>query len=104
MTPEQQAVQAGHVVAKFVKDNPDSDWTNGTLIYLRVKDAPSFGLWNSIIKCMYGKGAPAKPIYGSYIDPDIHGHDPTAMYVYGGACGHLLRDLPLMRFPRMEDW
>lgn len=35
ITRSQQAIQAGHAVAKFVKEFPDI-WANRTLLYLRV--------------------------------------------------------------------
>ena len=35
LTPSQQAVQAGHAVAAFLKKNPATLWNNGTLVYLK---------------------------------------------------------------------
>lgn len=35
--PSQQAVQAGHAVASFLKKYPNTQWDNGYLIYLRDK-------------------------------------------------------------------
>lgn len=35
LSKSQQAVQAGHAVAQFLIDLPDSGWTNGTLVYLK---------------------------------------------------------------------
>lgn len=102
MTPEQQAVQAGHAVAKFCKDHPDSSWTNGTLIYLHVKDYSSFILWSKIFLAMSKEeGVHAViPHIGLYEDPELHGNEPTAMYLYGVDCEYILRDLPLMRFQK----
>lgn len=38
LTPSQQAVQAGHVVAEYLLDSKCSRWRNQTLIYLGVKN------------------------------------------------------------------
>lgn len=35
LSKSQQAVQAGHAVAEFLKKNPNTMWSNGTLIYLK---------------------------------------------------------------------
>ena len=37
LSTSQQAVQAGHVVAEFLLYGYNSNWSNGTLIYLGVK-------------------------------------------------------------------
>lgn len=31
------AVQAGHAVAQFLLENPNSEWNNHTLVYLKVQ-------------------------------------------------------------------
>ena len=38
LSRSQKAVQAGHAVAEFLILNPDCEWSNGTLVYLRTKD------------------------------------------------------------------
>ena len=38
LSKAQQAVQAGHAVAEFLKTNPNTLWSNGTLVYLKQKD------------------------------------------------------------------
>jgi hypothetical protein len=35
---QQQAVQAGHAVAEYLLQYPNTSWSNGTLVYLSVKD------------------------------------------------------------------
>jgi hypothetical protein len=35
LSKSQQAVQAGHALAQFLIDCPNSGWTNGTLVYLK---------------------------------------------------------------------
>lgn len=100
MSPEQQAVQAGHAVAKFVKDYPKSSWTNGTLIYLSVTDVKSFTMWNTIFGALSHKTQKVaqQPLSGLYYDQDLHGQDATAAYFYGRDCSFIFRDLSLMRF------
>lgn len=95
ISPEQQAVQAGHAVAQFLKDNPKTKWSNGTLIYLSVKDDTSLGLWWNIISYMNDNKHDVK--CGMFKEPDMD-DQVTAMYVYGICAEFLLRDLPLMRF------
>ena len=38
LSPEQQAVQAGHALAEFLLQQSDYEWDNGTLVYLTVPD------------------------------------------------------------------
>lgn len=38
LTKPHRAVQAGHAVAAYLKENPDTPWTNGTLVYLKSDD------------------------------------------------------------------
>lgn len=40
-----KAVQAGHAVAAYLKENPDTEWSNGTLVYLRSDDILSDSQW-----------------------------------------------------------
>lgn len=95
MSPEQQAVQAGHAVADFVKRHPKSGWSNGTLIYLSVRDEKSFDLWLDILDAYKVFN---KTITGYYYDPDLHDDVPTAMFLYGEYVEELVRDLPLLEF------
>jgi len=41
----QQAVQAGHALAEFLLHGPETDWDNGTLVYLSVKDEDELQRW-----------------------------------------------------------
>ena len=45
LTPSQQAVQTGHALAEFLLRNPDTEWNNGTLIYLGVKNEEELEKW-----------------------------------------------------------
>lgn len=38
LSPSQQAVQAGHAVAEFLLRGPKTEWSNGTLVYLGVRN------------------------------------------------------------------
>lgn len=92
ISPEQQAVQAGHAVAQFLKDNPNTPWPNGTLVYLSIKDDESTRLWEWLVNEME-----LDITIGKFFEPDME-HQATAMYAYGPDAEYLLRDLPLMRF------
>jgi len=94
ISPEQQAVQAGHAVAKFCAEYPHTPWKNGKLIYLAVRDHDSIEMWQRIIVKM----TQDKPLMGVWRDPDYYGSQEVAMFVYGGEAEQILRDLPLMRF------
>jgi len=40
-----QAVQAGHAVAQYLIEHPDTSWKNGTLVYLAVRDEEELAFW-----------------------------------------------------------
>jgi hypothetical protein len=46
----QQAVQAGHAIAEFMKEHRDTLWTNGTLVYLGVNDLDHLTYWGGRLK------------------------------------------------------
>jgi len=45
LTPSQQAVQGGHVVAEYLFMHPGTEWENGTLVYLGVKNEEGLMKW-----------------------------------------------------------
>jgi hypothetical protein len=45
LSPEQQAVQAGHAVAEFILRGPATHWNNDYLIYLHVKNEDELFYW-----------------------------------------------------------
>lgn len=94
ISPEQQAVQAGHAVAEFCRLYPHTPWKNGKLIYLSVRDHDSIEMWQRIILHM----TKDTPLMGVWRDSDYYGNQEVAMFVYGGDSEFILRDLPLMRF------
>ena len=44
-----QAVQAGHAVAEFLLRGPDTNWQNGTLVYLGVDSEDEINKWSDIL-------------------------------------------------------
>ena len=70
LSTSQQAVQAGHAVAKAVQHGLDTDW-NGTLVYLGVDSEDKLAFW--------GTKLTAKGInWIGFREPDI-GHQLTAI-------------------------
>lgn len=45
LSPSQQAVQGGHALAEFLLKGPATNWTNGTLVYLGVKNEQELYKW-----------------------------------------------------------
>ena len=45
LSPSQRAVQAGHAVAEWLLRGPKTDWDNGTLIYLGVRNEDELNCW-----------------------------------------------------------
>lgn len=43
------AVQAGHAVAQFCIEHPESEWNNAYLIYLKVRDIEELQYYKSIL-------------------------------------------------------
>ena len=71
LSTSQQAVQAGHVVAEFLLHGYDSNWNNGTLIYLGVKGLYQLENWMFKLKEL---NIP----FTIFKEPDI-GNEPTAI-------------------------
>jgi len=52
LTVPQKAVQAGHAIAAFMLKHKDTQWDNGTLVYLKVNNKVALlnvmaGLWDT---------------------------------------------------------
>lgn len=75
LSKSQQAVQAGHAVAQFLIDCPNSGWTNGTLVYLRGPEGHE-GLMDLFTDVSYIEPDYLRPFY----EPDI-GNEVTAFAV-----------------------
>jgi len=70
-----QAVQAGHALAEFLLQHPDTQWDNGTLIYLGVNNEKELHKWMGKLqlRCID---------YESFTEPDI-GDQITALACAG---------------------
>jgi hypothetical protein len=47
LSKSQQAVQGGHAVAEYLLRGPSTDWSNGTLVYLSVRDENELKFWGT---------------------------------------------------------
>ena len=52
LSKSQQAVQAGHAVAEHLIKRPDTQWDNGTLVYLKVRNEHELLTWHSKLDCI----------------------------------------------------
>lgn len=68
-----KAVQAGHAVAQFLLDHPDSNWKNDTLIYL---SANKYDMLSYIAKADIRKLE-----HSAFYEPDI-GNELTACAIH----------------------
>jgi|GEM_PF-2020674 len=83
LTPSQQAVQAGHAVAEFLKKNPHTQWDNGYLIYLT--EAPGFDGNMRGYRWMVGSHQ-----YAEFVEPDL-GNKITAYALFGPEAERILQ-------------
>ena len=65
LSTSQQAVQAGHAVARYLLTYSDTEWNNGTLIYLGVKNEEDILKWRFRLSL---KNAP----YVVFSEPDLN--------------------------------
>jgi hypothetical protein len=89
--PSQQAVQAGHAVAEFLRKNPHTQWANGHLIYL--KDAPS-AHFNGDMKSYYGAQYGTSQ-FAEFVEPDL-GYKITAYAVFSYNAEQFFKNLKLV--------
>lgn len=75
LSKSQQAVQGGHALAEYVLRNRDTDWNNGTLVYLGVRD-------ESELKSLTTKLDYSKICHTTFREPDI-GDEITAIASLG---------------------
>jgi hypothetical protein len=72
LSVSQQAVQAGHAVAEYLLGGfNESQWDNGTLVYLGVKNRGQLERWMSRLRDRDVK-------FAVFCEPDI-GNEPTAI-------------------------
>jgi hypothetical protein len=77
LSPSQQAVQAGHAVAEFLKKHPHTQWDNGYLIYLKDKcgyQDNMRGPWQ-VLNSLTNS-------YAEFVEPDV-GNKVTAYACFG---------------------
>jgi len=87
--PSQQAVQAGHAVAEFLRKNKYTQWSNGHLIYL--KEAPRYdGNMRPYYGLEYGAGE-----FAQFTEPDLD-NKVTAYAVFGPTAEKVLKPLKLV--------
>jgi hypothetical protein len=82
LTQSQQAVQAGHAVAEFLKKNPATLWNNGTLVYLKASFKWGPNIW----------GADSS---AEFCEPDL-GNKCTAKAFFDPRCELAFKNLKLV--------
>lgn len=75
LSKSQQAVQAGHAVAEFLLHYKDTEWNNGTLVYL--KSPGDWDLYNWIEGALKERAS-----YMPFYEPDMD-HEITALAILG---------------------
>lgn len=81
------AVQAGHAVAQYCIDNPQSKWNNAYLIYLKVRDIEELNYYKTIAHSNNYQ-------MSEFYEPDIE-NEMTAIAI---ECdGEIFSDLPLLK-------
>ena len=86
LSRSQQAVQAGHAVAEFLLEHPSTEWNNGILVYLKVRNKEHLHEWfDKILE----SGEPL----AWFKEEDI-GNEVTAIAALD--VEKLVRDLPLL--------
>ena len=70
LTPSQKAVQAGHALAQYLKEH-ETEWSNGTLVYLKVKNKLDLSDLMIILDKHEMK-------HSKFIEPDLN-NEPTAL-------------------------
>lgn len=80
-------MQAGHALAEFLLENPKTNWTNGTLVYLGVKNQIQLENWIHKLTC---NGVD----YSEFREPDI-GNEVTAIATLGQ--DNIFKGLNLMK-------
>lgn len=73
LSKSQQAVQAGHALAQYLIYNPNTDWKNGTLVYLTVQNLDDLKSWINILVKTSQK-------FYVFTEPDLH-YQETALAV-----------------------
>lgn len=72
----QQAVQAGHAVAEFLREHRDTVWTNGILVYMGVDSLDDLMFWKQSLEHV-GIG------HSMFYEPDVSSNTALAFYYDG---------------------
>lgn len=88
LSSSQQAVQGGHAVAEFLRKNPNTQWRNGHLIYL--KCAPGY---RGDLYIGYFAGGVSE--HAAFREPDLD-NKVTAFAVFSPDGENLLRNFKLV--------
>lgn len=88
LSKSQQAVQAGHAVAKFLLENKNHSWENGTLVFLGVEDEFQLATWK--VKFTLS-GIESYTFNEPYWNDEM-----TAMAVYHPRAEEMLKELELL--------
>jgi len=86
LTPSQRAVQAGHAVAEFLLKHPTTEWRNGILVYLRMRDEEELLDWLDTF-CYHGH-------HHAFFREEDMGDQVTAAAALG--VDTLVKELPLL--------
>ncbi len=93
MSNSQKAVQAGHAVAQFLIENPDTEWDNGTLVYLSC--GPMYLMGCGAIEAVHEDLALAGCETASFREPYMD-NKVTAIAAFGPKAADLLKDFRLL--------
>jgi len=89
LTTSQQAVQAGHALAKYMWETPigiTGQWANGTLVYLGVENEKHLKKWRDKLEH-------SEMYFHEWREPDMD-NQLTAVAAYGN--GRVLKRLDLL--------
>lgn len=93
LSKSQQAVQAGHAVAQFLLEYPETTWENGTLVYLEC--GPMYLMGCDSIDAVAEDLALAGCDVAGFREP-YYNHKTTAIAAYGPKAEELLKDFKLL--------
>ena len=71
LSATQQAVQAGHAIASYLREHRDTTWDNGTLVYLGLRGLPDLHHWKA-------RFTEAGISSSAFYEPDIDAHTAFA--------------------------
>ncbi len=86
LTSSQQAVQSAHAVAQFMRENPNTMWSNGYLILL--KGSPAY---MGSMRCYRTSGCE----HAEFVEPDLN-NVITAYAVFGPDVERLMKNFKLV--------